>query len=74
MRCAPRSVRRHSPPDGGEVKMAVWNMKGCPRCGGDTFLDEDLGAVYEHCLLCGYSRQVPVKNLRSVKPPARKGR
>jgi ribosomal protein S27AE len=52
----------------GEVKMAVWNFKGCPRCGGDTFLDQDHEGIYEHCLLCGYSKEIPVTALRPRKP------
>ncbi len=48
--------------------MVVWNFKGCPRCGGDTFLDQDHESIYEHCLLCGYSREVPVTALRPRNP------
>lgn len=39
--------------------MAHWNLKGCPRCGGDTYIDRDLDGWYESCLMCGYSGNVP---------------
>ncbi len=32
----------------------MWNIKGCPRCGGDMFLDWELHVWYESCLQCGY--------------------
>jgi len=34
--------------------MVTWKLKGCPRCGGDTFIYEELCGWYEHCLQCGY--------------------
>jgi DNA-directed RNA polymerase subunit M/transcription elongation factor TFIIS len=36
----------------------MWNMKKCPRCRGDVYIDEDLGACYEKCLQCGYEREL----------------
>ena len=39
--------------------MTHWNLKGCPRCNGDTFIDRDLDGWYESCLMCGYSGIVP---------------
>ena len=41
------------------VEVTHWNLKGCPRCGGDTFIDRDLDGWYESCLMCGYSGSVP---------------
>ena len=32
----------------------MWKLKGCPRCGGDLFVDWDQHVWYEHCLQCGY--------------------
>ena len=32
----------------------MWNLKGCPRCGGDIYLDRDRYGWYEQCLQCGY--------------------
>ncbi|MFC1944364.1 hypothetical protein ACFLX5_02565 [Chloroflexota bacterium] len=29
-------------------------LKGCPRCEGDLFLEEDFDGWYEECLQCGY--------------------
>ena len=39
--------------------MTHWNLKGCPRCSGDTFIDRDVDGWYESCLMCGYSGVVP---------------
>ena len=38
--------------------MVTWNLKACPRCKGDTFIDRDIDGWVEHCILCGYSRDV----------------
>ncbi len=32
----------------------MWRFKGCPKCGGDLFVDCDLDGWYEECLQCGY--------------------
>jgi len=40
--------------------MVTWKLKDCPRCGGDVFLDGDLSGWYEHCLQCGYTRDLQV--------------
>jgi hypothetical protein len=33
----------------------IWRIRGCPHCGGDTFLDKDGFNVWiENCLQCGY--------------------
>ena len=32
----------------------MWKLKGCPRCGGDVFVDCDPYGRCEHCLQCGY--------------------
>jgi len=37
---------------GGEIIM--WKLKGCPKCGGDFFLERDWCGWYEQCLQCGY--------------------
>jgi DNA-directed RNA polymerase subunit M/transcription elongation factor TFIIS len=36
----------------------MWNMKQCPRCHGDVYLDEDTDRCYEKCLQCGYEREL----------------
>lgn len=36
----------------------MWNIKGCPKCGGDIFIDEDIDRCYEKCLQCGYEREL----------------
>jgi DNA-directed RNA polymerase subunit M/transcription elongation factor TFIIS len=38
--------------DRGDAEM--WRFKGCPKCGGDLFVDYDLNGWYEECLQCGY--------------------
>ncbi|KKN30529.1 hypothetical protein LCGC14_0833140 [marine sediment metagenome] len=38
----------------------TWRLKHCSRCGGDTFVESDIdGCWYEHCLMCGYTRDLP---------------
>lgn len=34
--------------------MPHWKLKGCPRCGGDVYVDRDLESWYEQCLQCSY--------------------
>jgi len=34
--------------------MAMWELKKCPRCGGNMFIDGDIYGWYEKCLQCGY--------------------
>ena len=34
--------------------MVLWKAKGCPKCGGDVFLDIDGETWFDHCLQCGY--------------------
>jgi ribosomal protein S27AE len=41
---------------GGGAEM--WRFKGCPKCGGDVFIDYDLNGWYEECLQCGYLRDL----------------
>ncbi len=43
----------------------MWNLKKCPRCRGDIFIDEDTDRYYEKCLQCGYERELQA--VRSVK-------
>ena len=38
--------------------MATWKFKGCPKCGGDVFLDRDLEDWYEQCLQCSYRHEM----------------
>lgn len=50
----------------------TWILKGCPHCGGDTFLSKDTGNVQvENCLQCGYDavKQKGDSKLHVVKPP-----
>jgi hypothetical protein len=36
----------------------MWSFKKCPRCNGDTYIDEDSDRSYEKCLQCGYEREL----------------
>lgn len=39
--------------------MVMWKMRGCPKCGGDIFLDIDGNTLLDHCLQCGYVNPKP---------------
>jgi hypothetical protein len=36
--------------------MKGWKMKGCPRCGGDTYrdIDDPLEGPVQRCVQCGW--------------------
>jgi DNA-directed RNA polymerase subunit M/transcription elongation factor TFIIS len=36
----------------------MWNLKGCPKCNGDLFIDSDIDGWYTGCLQCGYLRDM----------------
>ena len=38
--------------------MAWWNLKSCPRCDGDMFVDKEEYGWYEDCIQCGYRRDL----------------
>jgi DNA-directed RNA polymerase subunit M/transcription elongation factor TFIIS len=43
-----------------EVKqMVMWKAKKCPKCGGDMYIDVDEDVWFDHCLQCGYMRNLP---------------
>lgn len=35
----------------------AWKLRGCPRCGGDLFINSDMNREYEQCLQCSYARE-----------------
>ena len=45
--------------------MVTWKFKGCPRCKGDIFIEQETDGWYEHCLLCGYVREIETVTLTS---------
>jgi tRNA(Ile2) C34 agmatinyltransferase TiaS len=48
--------------------MAIWELKKCPRCGGDMFIDGDIYGWYEKCLQCAYCCEL--KNLEEIQQNA----
>ncbi|MFC1871338.1 hypothetical protein ACFLYF_02935 [Chloroflexota bacterium] len=38
--------------------MVKWRVKGCPRCGGDMFLETGMEGWFWDCLLCGFRDEV----------------
>ena len=34
--------------------MGKWKSKGCPRCGGDMFIDSDEDGRYGKCMMCAH--------------------
>jgi hypothetical protein len=40
----------------------MWSYKSCPKCTGDTFIDQDVEGCYIKCLQCGYEREVDRKH------------
>lgn len=38
--------------------MTKWRLKACSRCGGDTYIDNDMDGWYEQCLLCGQRHEL----------------
>jgi uncharacterized protein YbaR (Trm112 family) len=45
----------------------MWRLKACPKCKGDLFVDRDIDGKFEHCLQCGYVRDIGfVHDLESI--------
>jgi hypothetical protein len=36
----------------------MMKLKGCPRCGGDLFIDENRDGRSEQCLQCGFEKEM----------------
>jgi ribosomal protein S27AE len=39
-------------------QMVMWKAKKCPKCGGDMFIDVDEDVWFDHCLQCGYMKNL----------------
>ena len=39
-------------------RQVMWKFKSCPRCRGDISVGRELDGWYEHCLQCGYLRDI----------------
>ena len=50
--------------------MPRWKIRGCPRCGGDIFIDRDLNGWHEQCLQCSYRHEL--KDLAEFEEPSAK--
>ena len=46
----------------------MWNYKRCPRCSGDTYVEECFSQLYEKCLQCGYEREITKQSLPKTQP------
>ena len=51
--------------------MVTWNLKSCPRCGGDMYIGNDLSGWYEQCLQC--SHRLELKRTVELKQPVSPG-
>jgi len=40
----------------------MWKIKGCPKCSGDMFIEQGEFGWNEHCLQCGFLREVQFEN------------
>jgi ribosomal protein S27AE len=47
--------------------MVKWQLKTCPRCGGDVFTASDVDGWYQECLQCSY-RRGPTDDVAFRKP------
>ena len=36
----------------------MWQLKSCPKCHGDVFLEKDISGWYQRCLQCGYNKDM----------------
>ncbi|MBN2075834.1 MAG: hypothetical protein JW762_09815 [Dehalococcoidales bacterium] len=44
--------------------MVKWKNRGCSRCGGTTYLEQEENILYEKCLMC--SHKVEIKKRISI--------
>ena len=54
--------------------MVKWKYRGCPRCGGTTYLEKEENILYEKCLMCSHKIEIRNKvkgtsNLKDDKEP-----
>jgi hypothetical protein len=38
----------------------MYKLKGCPRCNGDLMTVRETNSWLEHCLQCGYEREIKI--------------
>ncbi len=50
--------------------MSRWRLKGCPRCGGDLFIEKGFDNWYEQCLQCSYRLELRKINREKDSVPA----
>jgi len=47
--------------------MTISGLEGCPKCKGFLMLEKDTHGLYEQCLQCGYTHDLPKADKPSVK-------
>jgi len=52
--------------------MVRWRVKGCPRCGGDMYLEIEVGGWSWDCLLCGFREEIDRSEFYEKVPVKRK--
>jgi ribosomal protein S27AE len=55
---------------GRGVQIRMIKFKGCPRCGGDLLLAEDVFGKYLSCLQCGFLRDLAERAKEPRQPVA----
>jgi len=57
-----KSLKKPDPkPEPGGLRQmpnSYWRLKGCSRCSGDLFTDQDSEGWYQQCLQCGYRKEL----------------
>jgi len=48
--------------------MQTWRLKGCIRCGGNVFIENDSYGWYLACIQCGYHRELDIPTRRRKQP------
>ncbi len=48
--------------------MVKWRYKGCSRCGGTTYLEEEDNTIYEKCLMCSNRVEIGKAVRKNVNP------
>ena len=52
----------------------MWRLKGCPKCGGDVYVDRDHDGWHEECLQCGHCASMRTMVQAAKQRNGRRGR